>query len=86
MAKTKFEWDYQAAGDLMLRSAEIADICLSEAERMTRATGVEYTPMITQRGSRYVATAAKGDSSSEDEEGYYSSSKNGKVSWVRRNT
>lgn len=27
----------------LLKSAEIADVCESEAARMTRATGVEYT-------------------------------------------
>lgn len=42
MAKTLFEWDYQAAGDLMLRSPEIAEVCEKEAERMTRATGMPY--------------------------------------------
>ena len=42
MAKNQFEWDYQAAGDLMLRSPEIAAVCEKEAERMTRATGMPY--------------------------------------------
>jgi len=42
MPKTLFEWDYQAAGDLMLRSPEIAEVCEKEAERMTRATGMSY--------------------------------------------
>ena len=42
MAKNAFEWDYQAAGDLMLRSPEIAEVCEKEAERMTRATGMAY--------------------------------------------
>lgn len=42
MASKNFEWDYQAAGDLMLRSPEIAEICEKEAERMTRATGMPY--------------------------------------------
>lgn len=37
MAKTKFVWDYEAAGDLMLRSSEITGICEAEAEKMTRA-------------------------------------------------
>lgn len=44
MAKNDFEWDYAAAGDLMLRSSEISAICEAEAARMTRATGVEYVP------------------------------------------
>lgn len=42
MARKNFEWDYQAAGDLMLRSPEIAEVCEKEAERMTRATGMPY--------------------------------------------
>lgn len=44
MAKKTFEWDYGAAGDLMLRSAEIAAICEAKAAEMTRATGMEYVP------------------------------------------
>ena len=44
MAKKSFEWDYGAAGDLMLRSAEIASICEAKAAQMTRATGMEYRP------------------------------------------
>lgn len=41
MAKN-FVWDYQAAGDLMLRSEEIAEECEAAAAKMTRATGVDY--------------------------------------------
>lgn len=41
MAKD-FEWDYKAAGDLMLRSEEIAAVCEQAAARMTRATGMTY--------------------------------------------
>ena len=53
MAK-KFEWDYAAAGELLLRSPEIAEFCGQQAERMTRATGMAYVPDIkvgTQRVS-----------------------------------
>ena len=42
MAKTRFEWDYEAAGDLMLRSEEIANVCEAQAEKMSRAAGVRY--------------------------------------------
>ena len=42
MAKNAFEWDYKAAGELMLKSPEIAKVCEREAERMTRATGMPY--------------------------------------------
>lgn len=41
MAKN-FEWDYKAAGDLLLRSEEIAQACEEAAARMTRATGMSY--------------------------------------------
>ena len=44
MAKTRFEWDYHAAGNLLLKSPEITAICEAEAVRMTRATGMEYIP------------------------------------------
>lgn len=42
MAKN-FVWDYKAAGDLMLRSEEIAQVCEKEAQRMSRATGMTYS-------------------------------------------
>ena len=41
MAKN-FVWDYQAAGDLMLRSEEIQEICEDAAANMTRVTGMTY--------------------------------------------
>lgn len=44
MAKNDFEWDYAAAGSLMLKSSEISAICEAEARRMTHATGVDYVP------------------------------------------
>lgn len=49
MAK-KFEWDYKAAGELLLKSEEIANACEEAAAKMTRATGVTYkTGKTTQR-------------------------------------
>lgn len=41
MAKN-FVWDYKAAGDLMLRSEEIAKVCEDAAAKMTRVTGMDY--------------------------------------------
>lgn len=41
MAKD-FEWDYKAAGDLLLLSEEIAKECEAAAAKMTRATGMDY--------------------------------------------
>lgn len=64
MAKTKFEWDYDAAGDLMLRSDAIAEVCEAEAARMTRATGVEYIPDV-RMGSQRVIASARTDVDSE---------------------
>lgn len=57
MAKTKFVWDYEAAGDLMLRSSEIAGICEAEAEKMTRAAGVPYKSDVRMGRSRVNAGA-----------------------------
>lgn len=49
MAKA-FEWDYKAAGELLLRSEEIAQVCEEAAARMTRATGMNYkTGQTSQR-------------------------------------
>lgn len=42
MANDKFQWDYQEAGDLMLRSREIAEVCEQAAAKMTRSTGMTY--------------------------------------------
>ena len=50
MAKD-FKWDYKAAGDLMLRSEEIAEACEAAATKMTRATGMTYK---TERTSQRV--------------------------------
>lgn len=59
MAKN-FEWDYGAAGDLMLRSQEIADVCEREAARMTRAAGVEYVSDVYVGKTRVNAGAKTG--------------------------
>lgn len=56
MAKTRFEWDYEAAGDLMLRSQAIASVCESVAEKMTRAAGVPYKADVKM--GRYRVNAA----------------------------
>lgn len=59
MAETVFEWDYDAAGDLMLRSDAIAAVCKAEAEKMTRATGVEYIPYVRMGSQRVIVKALK---------------------------
>ena len=64
MASKTFVWDYQAAGDLMLRSAEIAKACEQEAARMTRATGMTYQADVMQGKTRVNArgyTCTKND-------------------------
>ena len=47
-----FVWHYDAAGDLMLRSKEIAAVCDAEAARLTRATGVEYVSDVRKNARR----------------------------------
>lgn len=66
MAKNDFEWDYSAAGDLMLRSSEISAICESEAARMTRATGVNYVPDVTIGRTRVRAGAYQNGGNDDD--------------------
>lgn len=73
MAKD-FEWDYAAAGELLLKSDEIASVCEEEAARMTRATGVEYIPDI-QMCKQRVRAGGYDQMSSEDH--YYRKRKNG---------
>lgn len=66
MAKTTVVWDYAAAGELLLKSDEIAAVCEEEAERMTRATGVEYASDVFIGKTRVRAGAydnAEGDTS-----------------------
>lgn len=49
MAKD-FVWDYKAAGELLLKSEEIAEFCEKQAQRLSRETGMEYrTGMTSQR-------------------------------------
>lgn len=57
MAKTRFEWNYEAAGDIMLRSQAIANVCESVAEKMTRAAGVEYRADVHMGVTRVNAAA-----------------------------
>lgn len=54
MAKS-FVWDYESAGELLLRSEEIASICDEEAQRMTQATGVDYIPKVHVGAKRVFA-------------------------------
>lgn len=51
-----FEWNYDVAGELLLRSDEIAAVCEAEAERMTRAAGVAYVADV-HTGSQRVSAA-----------------------------
>lgn len=47
-----FRWDYHAAGNLILRSDDMADFVESQAARMTRATGMEYKPEVKMGKNR----------------------------------
>ena len=53
MAK-EFEWDYKAAGELLLRSEEITKACEEAAARMTRATGMNYYFQTGQTSQRVI--------------------------------
>ena len=75
MAKN-FEWDYDAAGDLMLRSQEIADVCEKEAARITRAAGVEYRSDVRVGRTR---VNARGYDKMSGEKGVYKKRKGGKL-------
>lgn len=66
MAKKDFEWDYTAAGNLMLRSSEISSVCESEAARMTRATGVNYVPDVQMGRTRVRAGGYQNGGSDDD--------------------
>lgn len=63
MAKD-FEWHYDAAGDVFLRSEEIAKACEAAAARMTRATGMEYK-FETSRTSQRVIVEGRGEGDDE---------------------
>ena len=77
-----FEWDYDAAGDLMLRSPEIAAICESEAARLTRATGMEYVPDVRMGNQR---VSAAGYSEVKLGEGQFKKrGKNGRIVYTER--
>lgn len=92
MAKTKFVWDYEAAGDLMLRSSEIAGICEAEAEKMTRAAGVDYVADVRMGRTRVNAggrmkpdraESLTGDREGKQVSGYWRKGKNGEKIWVK---
>lgn len=63
MAKN-FEWDYKAAGDLLLRSEEIAQVCEEAAARMTRATGMDYKSDV-RKGKNRVRAMGQGNVNGE---------------------
>ena len=67
MAKIPFVWDYKAAGELLLKSDAIADVCIQQAERMTRATGMKYKPKVYV-GKRRVNDGGYQESISQDGE------------------
>lgn len=60
MAKN-FVWDYKAAGDLMLRSEEIAKTCEDAAAKMTRATGMDYYFQTGRTSQRVVVERGEAD-------------------------
>lgn len=53
----RFRWDYHAAGKLVMRSEEMAELVEEQAARMTRATGMEYRADVKVRGDRVSAIA-----------------------------
>lgn len=69
MAKKQFEWDYVAAGDLMLRSSKIATVCEKEAAKMTRTTGMEYVPDVRIGSVRVVANGYQTQGKSNGKQG-----------------
>lgn len=72
----RFDWDYTSAGELLLRSPEIADVCEAEAERLTRATGNEYVANVKVGTTR---VRAYGYDHMSKEEGSYAKRKNGSI-------
>ena len=82
MAKAvRFDWDYASAGEILLRSPEMAKICESLAESMTRATGTEYTADVKVFGNRVRAIGY--DQMSKDG-GTYKRRKNGKMVYTEK--
>lgn len=83
----EFVWDYKAAGDLMLRSPEIAKVCEAKAAEMTRAAGVPYVADVYVGSQRVYATGKQqkdeGPESGNGKEasGYYRRGKNGETVW-----
>lgn len=59
MAKKTFEWDYAAAGELLLRSSATAEFCEQQATRMTAATGMDYVPDVRIGSQRVIAGGYK---------------------------
>lgn len=55
----RFRWDYAAAGKLLLKSGEMAEFVEEQAQRMTRATGMEYKPEV-KMGKKRVRAMARG--------------------------
>lgn len=55
----KFVWNYEAAGDIMLRSQKIAEVCEAEAEKMTRAAGIQYVADVRLGQTRVNAIGVK---------------------------
>lgn len=58
MAKD-FEWHYDAAGAVFLKSDGIASACEEAAQRMTKATGMEYKADV-RMGKKRVRAMARG--------------------------
>lgn len=71
----RFRWDYAAAGKLLLKSEEMAEFVEEQAQRMTRATGMEYKPEIKRTSERVFAMAKD---HMKSEHGYYKTRKKGK--------
>lgn len=66
MANKDFEWDYAAAGSLMLKSSEISAVCEAEARRMTNATGVDYVSDVYVGKTRVRAGGYQNGGESDD--------------------
>lgn len=50
----------------LLKSREISEVCEREAEKMTRATGMEYVPDVVIGKTRVVVGGYKGGESGND--------------------
>lgn len=67
MARVKIELN-SAGIQALLKSSEIADVCEEQAERMTRATGVEYVPDVRAGKTRI---SARGYDAQKSDDGQY---------------